>query len=696
MDLAPGKEVLMNFSPALSGETLSSTVSEARRRTYILLSIAGLAFLLRLYGISSYPLQGDEYESIWAAKSVGLNWNSIIYSSLMHFWVRLGTSELWLRMPAAIFGTATVPILFKLGEKLGGWRTGVVAGLLAALSPFNIYHSQEVRFYSFFIFCSAAFMLATISYVESRKTTRDRLLVLLTGLVLIASHFLGVLALYAQCTAAFVATSKNRRWRAVLATVGLPVLIFGLPLIPLVHSKLLHIYQVLGNGWGADLSSTPLSLINLAKLAFAGFTFVFGYHVYPQRLALVIGGLALSGFLLVCGIRKLWQQKPEWRALPFTYLLALVGVYMVLEAIGGRLASGVSPRHVAFVWPAFVLLLALGLSSFARPAFHFLLVAVIGMNALSIWYGWQKDWTYGIAIDYRTASAYAVPWLEKDGAIISDNRAWEAINVYFPKGAPLLHLWVNSTDQDLDQTLRYRNLMFVTADWRFETRRALDQLMGRLSGRFTFIDGRVDYPLFEYVFERRTSPENSGYSLNAGTGQLRQPLSFYGVEFQDLRLPITVKVKDVPLQVVGAYGLPNSEGSSQVTIPLSQPTHAGRLILLTDVVDLNETQTGQPVAEVVVESKSGAVSTFPLRLNRETVSWDNQCQPTAECKTVFQWHKRLALAGRNGFPDAWRDFPAGLHGVLFDLPQGTDVTTLTFRYLAGSGHFYIWAIALAA
>ena len=127
MDLAPGKEVFRDFSPALSGETLSPTASEARRRTYILLSIVGLAFLLRLYGISSYPLQGDEYESIWAAKSVGLNWNSIIYSSLMHFWVRLGTSELWLRMPAAIFGTATVPILFKIGEKLGGWRTGVVA-----------------------------------------------------------------------------------------------------------------------------------------------------------------------------------------------------------------------------------------------------------------------------------------------------------------------------------------------------------------------------------------------------------------------------------------------------------------------------------------------------------------------------------------------------------------------------------------
>ncbi|MFS8085077.1 MAG: glycosyltransferase family 39 protein, partial [Acidobacteriota bacterium] len=176
-----------------------------------MLLIVGLALGLRLYAISLYPLSFDEYGSILEAKSVGSNWNSIIYSTLMHFWVRGGAGELWLRLPAAIFGTATVPILFKIGEKFGGSRTALVAGLLAAMSPFNIFHSQEVRFYSFFIFCSAAFMLATTSYVDSRRGKRRAMLVLSTGLVLLVSHFLGVLALYAQGSASLVAANWQKR-----------------------------------------------------------------------------------------------------------------------------------------------------------------------------------------------------------------------------------------------------------------------------------------------------------------------------------------------------------------------------------------------------------------------------------------------------------------------------------------------------
>src|SRR5258708_35058408 len=123
----------------------TGAISQDVRRRGVFLSVIVLATVLRLSAISLYPLAGDEYGSLAEAKAVGLNWNSIIYSGLMHFWIRLGSGELWLRLPSAIFGTATVVVLFKIGEKLGGWRTGVVAALLAATSPFSIYHSQEVR-----------------------------------------------------------------------------------------------------------------------------------------------------------------------------------------------------------------------------------------------------------------------------------------------------------------------------------------------------------------------------------------------------------------------------------------------------------------------------------------------------------------------------------------------------------------------
>jgi hypothetical protein len=691
MDLAKAKELFRN-SPALSGDTSSSAESEAKRRSYLLLSIVGLALVLRLYGIALYTLKIDEYGSIQEARSVGLNWNSIVYSSLMHFWIRLGNSELWLRLPSAIFGIATVVILFKIGEKLGGWRTGVVAGLLAATAPFNIHHSQEVRFYSLFICSSAAFMLATISYIDSRRATRDRLTVFLAGLLLLVSHFLGLLGLYAQGAAAMVAANKRWPLRAVLALVFVPLLMFGLPLISVFRNALVHLYQVYGNASGQSLSVTPVSIISFAKIAFAGYVFVFGYHVYPLRLIPVIAGLSLSGFLLGRGALRLWKQR-QWRLLPFTYLLAIFGVFIVLDSVGGRLATGVSPRHVAFAWPAFVVLVALGLSSFTRTSFYVLLVALLSINALSLWFGWQRDWSYGAAPDYRSAAQYALRWVEKDMALVPDGWSQDPIDFYFPKGIPLVNSAVYLHGGDLNPLPAYQRLIFITDTWRPDFRRESNQLMEKLREGFTCIDGRVDYPLFEYVLERKSLTQGSGAAL---TAQVRQPLSIYGQEFQDLNLPVSVEAKKIPLQVIGAYGLPDLEGRSSLTIPLSQPTQAGRLILLTDVVPLDQLQPGQQIAEVIVGNKRGTSETFPLRLGEETDLWDRQCRTGTKCETVYQWHKRMAIVGQNTFPGAWRDFQAGLHGVALDLAPGTEVTTLTLRYVAGSGHLYIWGIALPA
>src|SRR5258708_1809835 len=191
MEVSTTQSAVTDFSPASSGNALSLGMTEARRRTYLLLLIVGLGLALRLYGLSLYPLEGDEYNSIAGARDINLNWNSIGYAVLTHFWIRLGNSEFWLRLPAAIFGIVTVPILFKIGERLGGWRTGIACALLAATSPFSIYHSQEMRFYSLFALASAGFILATVYYIDGPITLRARASVFLTGIFLVFSHFLG-------------------------------------------------------------------------------------------------------------------------------------------------------------------------------------------------------------------------------------------------------------------------------------------------------------------------------------------------------------------------------------------------------------------------------------------------------------------------------------------------------------------------
>jgi len=671
--------------PALSAEV---------RRPAILISLVMLALVLRIYAISLYPLAGDEYGSLAEAKSVGVNWNSIIYSGLMHFWIRLGTSELWLRLPSAIFGMATVVILFKIGEKLGGWRTGVIAALLAATSPFNIYHSQEVRFYSLFIFASAAFMLATINYVDSRKGVRDRMAVLAIGAVLVLSHVFGILAIYAQAAASFLAgDSRWSRRTRMMVMLGVPIVVFGLPLIPPVRQKLWEIAPLFYTRWTTAVapSFTPISSITLAKVAFTGYIFVFGYHVYPLWYAIVVPGACISALLTVKGAIELWKTS-AWRFLLPTYLIALFGIYLVLDSVSGRLASGVAPRHVAFVWPAFLLLTAIGLTSFKKPVLIVLVAAALTVNAASIWSGWQKDWTYGAAVDYRGAAEQTTRWIGKDTALIHDGRSQDAVKFYFPKSIPLIDSWAYVRNPDLTQQILNQRLIFVTDDWEPGRRREFDQLMGRLNETYSIVDGHVDYPLFEYSLERKSS--SALYELRGESNQVLQPISFYGLEFQDLRLPISVKVSDVPLLVIGAYGLPDFEARRELLLPLSAPVQAKRVVFLSDIVGAGTQQTDQMIAEILVENKGGKTLTLPIRLGKETTSWDKQCAPAVPCQTIFHWHKRIAVVGQNRYEGALRDFSAGLHGVVLDLPEQQEVVRLTIRYAANSGSLYVWGVAL--
>lgn len=672
--------------PAISAEV---------SRPVIFLTVVIVAAVLRIYAISLYPLAGDEYGSLAEAKSVGLNWNSIVYSGLMHFWIRLGATELWLRLPSAILGTATVAVLFKIGEKLGGWRTGVVAGLLAATSPFSIYHSQEMRFYSLFIFASAGFMLATIYYVDSGKVVRTRIAVLAMAALLVLSHVFGILALYGQGAGTFLAgESRWSRRSRMIVTLGVPIVLFGLPLIPPVRQTLWEIAPLFYKGWTKAVapSFTPVSTITLAKVTFTGYIFVFGYHVYPLWYAFVVPGTCISALLTMKGAIQVWKTS-KWRFLLPTYLIALFGIYLVLDSVSGRLASGVAPRHVAFVWPLFLLLAAIGTTSFKRPVIlYVLLAATLTVNAVSIWSGWQKDWIYGTATDYRSAAATASRWIEKDTAIFHDGRSKDTINFYFPKGVPLIDSWPYLQKPDLIKQLNQPRLIFVTDDWGADRRRGFDQLMGHLSEAYSVIDGRVDYPLFEYALQRKSAAEAASYKLREGTNQVLQPVSYFGLEFQDLRLPVSTRVKDVPLTVIGAFGLPDSEKRQELTLPLSTPAKAQRVVLLSNYV--GPVPPDQLIAEVLVEDKTSKITTFPLRSARETAAWDKQCEVAVPCQTVFRWHKRIAMVGQNSYSGALRDFSAGLHAVVLNLPEQQEVTRLTIRYTASSGRLYVWGVAL--
>jgi mannosyltransferase len=79
---------------------------------------------------------------------VGHETNPPLYFVLGWLWAQVfGTGEVGLRSLSAVAGTAVVLLAYLCGRELVSRRAGLLAGALAALSPFMIWYSQEAREY---------------------------------------------------------------------------------------------------------------------------------------------------------------------------------------------------------------------------------------------------------------------------------------------------------------------------------------------------------------------------------------------------------------------------------------------------------------------------------------------------------------------------------------------------------------------
>jgi 4-amino-4-deoxy-L-arabinose transferase-like glycosyltransferase len=124
------------------------------------LSLAGtiglFAFALRLNGLGDKPFWFDEVATL---HRVTTNLPGLISSSLhadhypsyfLLIWAvaKFGASQWLLRLPSAFFGALAASVTFAIGRGVAGWRAGAVAGLLMALSPFEVQFGQEARSYT--------------------------------------------------------------------------------------------------------------------------------------------------------------------------------------------------------------------------------------------------------------------------------------------------------------------------------------------------------------------------------------------------------------------------------------------------------------------------------------------------------------------------------------------------------------------
>ncbi len=127
------------------------------------------------------------------------------FFAMLHGWMVIaGRSEFALRYLSLVFSVLTVALLVRFGRRMDGWRVGLTAGWLAALSPFYVAYAQEVRMYAVVTFFALASIYFQWEIIFGRRASVRRN----TVFYAIAT----VAALYTHYFTLFLLAAENVLW----------------------------------------------------------------------------------------------------------------------------------------------------------------------------------------------------------------------------------------------------------------------------------------------------------------------------------------------------------------------------------------------------------------------------------------------------------------------------------------------------
>ncbi len=432
-------------------------------------------FALRLYRLGADSLWYDETVSAHlASKSIpdliahtARDIHPPGYYALLHIWTQLvGDTEFALAFFSLVFGVLLIPLTYTLARRLLGRAVALWATLLVAISPFNLWYSQEVRMYTLgavlglvTLWCASKITTHPPNQPINQPTNNPIERRCLTGYILAAAVGLYVLYYFGFLLVTLNLLMIgyllwNRRFRTLgtwlLAQVA--VLILYLPWLPIAWQQatnppvppwrgFIPFHKVLLEAW------TALSL---------------GQSVQPSQvwpILLVTGILFLLALLPGIGesgnreigksgnqeIRKSGNQEirksgnREIGESPISNLQSpvLLIAYTFAPLLLIYLASLITPLyHVRYVFtyaPAFYILLGAGLAWLSRRVWPLAVAAILALligSAFSV-YQLHTNPRYA-ADDFRTAIGYiAERWRPGDAVLINAGYAYPGFLYYY-------------------------------------------------------------------------------------------------------------------------------------------------------------------------------------------------------------------------------------------------------------------------
>ncbi len=285
-----------------------------------LYGILGLGLLLRVLLINSRSIQYDDAFSILlSARSLGKIVSGTaadtmppLYYFLLHFWMMVSDKLWWLRLLSVVLNMGSIGLLYSLVSQFLGTRSALWAAFLAAISPIQVYHAQDLRMYALLAFWQMSYLwffgkIWLLSLAEKK----------ISPWVWVGLAVSGALAMYCHNLAGFIIIAPNilllvkRKWRLLikLCIAQAAIALLAAPWLLMVPGQVEKIQGAFWTPRPGMVEVLQALVLFTASLPLPGMWFVIA--------------LVLSLYLLVIVILELARLKTDREQILFLVVMGL-------------------------------------------------------------------------------------------------------------------------------------------------------------------------------------------------------------------------------------------------------------------------------------------------------------------------------------------------------------------------------------
>jgi mannosyltransferase len=365
--------------------------------------ILGVGVLVRLYGLDSQSLWADEGLQYFIASADSFHevfarlfrtFHPPLSYLIHHVFLRISDTDFFLRLPSALFGIASMPLVYVLARQLVSKPAAVLTLVVFSVSPFHTWYSQDGRMYAQLLFLSLLSTYCLLRALEKEKSYwwGAYILAVVAGMY---SHVFMGLGVSAQCLWVLL-YHRQRLWAYSIS--GVVVTVVCLPLV--LQWGGFFVSSAAKTLAGVEVPFEKRGGFSWMALPYTFFVYGAGFSLGPsvaelhekrslefliQFLPIIVTVGIIFGALLLIGLVTLYRETNTQRS-----VMCLLGLGVPLAGVTILSLTTQFPfnsRYTIVAFPYFCLLVGVALDFLGRKnrwAGIVALCAVLGVSTAAL------------------------------------------------------------------------------------------------------------------------------------------------------------------------------------------------------------------------------------------------------------------------------------------------------------------------